>query len=98
MMDDDGNAPDGAGLIELREQLASARAEVDRLQSETANAVAEAAFLRDDVRSSQDAAATAAAEATTLREELEVATHRAQTAAERYRDLVVQTQPALPAE
>lgn len=97
-MDDDGKAPDGAELAALHEQLAGARAEVERLQRDAANAVAEAAFLRDDVRASHDAVAAATAEAATLREQIDAATQRAQEAAERYRDLVVRTEPALPAD
>ena len=97
-MDDDGKAPDGEDLAALQEQLADARAEVERLQRDAANAVAEAAFLRDDVRASHDAVAAATAEAATLREQIDAATQRAQAAAERYRDLVVRTEPALPAD
>ena len=97
-MDDDGKAPDGEELAALHEQLADARAEVERLQRDAANAVAEAALLRDDVRASHEAVAAATAETATLREQIDTATSRAQTAAERYRDLVVRTEPALPAD
>ena len=97
-MDDDRNVPNGEELTALREQIADARAEVERLQREAANAVAEAAYLRDDVRASHDAVATATAEAATLREQIDAATQRAQATAERYRDLVVRTEPALPAD
>lgn len=97
-MDDAGKVPDGEELATLREQLADARAEVERLQRDVANAVAEAAYLRDDVRASHDETATAVAEAATLREQIAAATQRAQAAAERYRDLVVRTEPALPAD
>ncbi len=97
-MDDAQNVPDGEELTALQEQLADARAEVERLQRDAANAVAEAAYLRDDVRASHDAVATATAEAATLREQIEAATQRARATAERYRDLVVRTEPALPAD
>ena len=97
-MDDDGKAPNGEELAALHEQLADARAAVERLQRDAANAVAEAAFLRDDVRVSHEAVAAATADATTLREQIDAATQSAQTAAERYRDLVVRTEPALPAD
>ncbi len=97
-MDDALSVPEGEELAVLQEQLADARAEVERLQRDAANAVAEAAFLRDDVRTSHDAAAAAAADAASLREQVDAATQRAQTAAERYRDLVVRTEPALPAD
>ena len=104
-MDDAGKAPDGEELAALQEQLAGARAEVERLQREAANAEAraqhaagEADGLRVELQSSNDAVTAAAAEATSLREQIDAATQRALTAAERYRDLVVRTEPALPAD
>jgi hypothetical protein len=105
MMDTAGRPPDGEDLAALQEQLAGARAEVERLQVEAADAnaraqhaVAEADALREDVRASTEAATVAAAEGTALREQLAEATQRARASAERYRDLVVRTEPALPAE
>ena len=95
---DPGTRPDGEELAAMQEQLAEARAEVERLQREAANAVAEAAFLRDDVRMSNEAVAAANAEAESLREQLDGASQRAMAAAERYRDLVVRTEPMLPAD
>ena len=97
-MDDSGKVPEGEELAALQDELAGARAEVERLQRDAANAVAEAAFLREDVRASHEAAATAAAETETLREQLDGATQRAQATAERYRDLIVRSEPALPAD
>ncbi len=97
-MDDVGKIPDEEELAALHDELTNARAEVERLQRDAANAVAEAAFLRDDVRASHEAAAVAAAETATLREQLDATARHAQTAAERYRDLVVRTEPALPAD
>ena len=97
-MDDAGMVPDGEELAALRDQLASARSDVERLERDAANAVAEAAFLRDDLRAAHEAAATAAAEAETLREQVAAAAQQAQAAAERYRDLIVRTEPALPAD
>ena len=92
-------------FVALQEQLADARSEVERLQSEAADAearaqhaVAEAAGLRDEVRSSAEAASSAASDAATLREQLATAEQRMRASAERYRDLVVRTEPALPAE
>lgn len=95
---DPGIRPDGEELAAMQEQLAEARAEVERLQREAANAVAEAAFLRDDVRMSNEAVATANAEAESLREQAAAASQRAMAAAGRYRDLVVRTEPLLPAD
>ena len=104
-MDDAGKVPDGEELAALQEQLAGARAEVERLQREAVNtearaprAVGEADGLRAELQSSNDAVTAAAAEAAALREQIDAATQRAQAAAERYRDLVVRTEPALPAD
>jgi hypothetical protein len=98
MMDGTGKPPGGEELAALHEQLADARADVERLQRDAANASAEAASLRDGMRASDAAAAIAATEAATLRQDLDSATQRLRTAAERYRGLVVRTDPALPAE
>ncbi len=104
-MVDAGTSPAGEELSALQEQLADARAEVERLQADAANAEARAVQsifdadgLREDLRVSHDASGAAAAEATSLRDQLDAATQRAHDAAERYRDLVVKTEPALPAE
>jgi chromosome segregation ATPase len=100
-----GKPPDGEELAALQEQLADARAEVERLQRDAANAearaqhaVAESVGLRGELSASQEAIAATSADAATLREQIEEAAQRAQSAAERYRDLVVRTEPALPAE
>ena len=104
-MDTAGRPPDGEDLAALQEQLAGARTEVERLQLEATDAdararqaLAEADGLREDVRASAETAAAAAADATALREQIAEATQQARTAAERYRELVVRTEPALPAE
>ena len=97
-MDDTGTIPDGEELEALREQLASARSDVERLERDAANASAEAAFLRDEAQASREAAAAAAANTESLQAQLDGAAQREQTAAERYRDLVVRTEPALPAD
>lgn len=100
-----GKPPDGEELAALQELLADTRVEVERLQRDAANAearaqhaVAESVGLRGELAASQEAIAATAADATALREQLEEASGRARTAAERYRDLVVRTEPALPAE
>jgi chromosome segregation ATPase len=105
MMDETGKPPDGEELAALQEQLADARAEVERLQLDAANAearaqhaVAETAALRDDLHAAHAAGTAAAAEASSLRTQFEEATQRARAGAERYRDLVVRTEPALPAD
>jgi chromosome segregation ATPase len=100
-----GRDPEGEELAALHEQLADARAEVERLQHEAASATAraqtaivEAATLRSDLQAEQEAAAAAASGADALRTQLEEASQRERAAAERYRDLLVRTEPALPAE
>jgi hypothetical protein len=54
--------------------------------------------LRGDLAASREAIDATAADAALLREQLDAATQREHAAAERYRDLVVRTEPALPAE
>ena len=100
-----GKPPDGEELAALQEQLAGARAELERLQAEAANAEARAQHaavetigLRDELQAAHDAAASATSGAETLRSQLEDASQRERAAAERYRDLVVRTEPALTAE
>jgi len=100
-----GRPPDGEELAALQDQLADARAEVERLQADAANAtasaqqaLAEAAGLRGELDAHREAVAATAADATALRAQLEEAAERQRAAAERYRDLVVRTEPALPAD
>ncbi len=100
-----GEPRDSEDMAALQEQLADARAQVERLQRDTANAearaqhaVAESVGLRGELSASQEAMTATAADASALREQLEAAGQRVQAAAERYRDLVVRTEPALPAE
>jgi chromosome segregation ATPase len=92
-------------MAALQEQLADARSDVERLQREAANATArarsaleEAASLRGEVQVSDEARASVVAEVASLREQLDAAAGQARTAAERYRDLVVRTEPSLPDE
>jgi chromosome segregation ATPase len=98
-------APGGEDLAVLQGELVVARAQVERLQSEAADAqsraqqaIAESTELREQVQTSTAAAAEAARDATSLREQLASAEQRLRGSAERYRDLVVRTEPALPAE
>lgn len=101
MMTDTGPPLAGEGpptreeLMNLQEQLADARSEVERLQGEAASASAQAAQLRGDIAAIRTATE---AEAATNREYLDAAEARLRTAAERYRDLVVRTEPELPPE
>lgn len=104
-MGDPGKIPDGEELAALQEELAEARTEVERLRRDATNAearaqhaVGEADNLRAELQSSNDAVTANAAEVTSLHEQIDAAAQRAQTAAKRYRDLVVRTEPALPAD
>lgn len=104
-MEEPGMPPDGEDLATLRDQLAHARSEVERLrhdataaQSRADHAAAEAAVLRGELQSSDERLAAAETDATDLRTQLSDAADRVRAAAERYRDLVVKTEPALPAE
>jgi chromosome segregation ATPase len=104
MMTDTGPPP-GEELAALQEQLAEARADVERLEATATDADAramvaefEAAALRGELTAAQEATTTAAAEAESARAYVEAAEARLRTAAEKYRDLVVRTEPALPAE
>jgi chromosome segregation ATPase len=100
-----GTGPGEDELAALHEELADVRSQVERLQLEAADAEAraqratgEAEGLRAEVRTSAEAASEAAGAAASLREQLSAAEERMRASAERYRDLVVQTEPALPAE
>ena len=102
---DPGDIPANDDLAALHEQLDEAREEVERLRHEAATAsaraqtaIVEAASLRSDLAASAGAAEAATTEAGELRLRLEGAQAREREAAERYRDLVVKTEPALPAE
>lgn len=104
-MEGTGKPPDGEELATLQGQLADARSEVERLQLEAADAEArarqaldDAASLRDELRTSHDGTTAASAEAASLRDQLAAAVRRSTETAERYRDLVARTEPALPAD
>src|SRR5690349_5780693 len=71
-------------LAELNEQLAAARADIERLQNEAADA--------------QARAAAAAEETQTLRAQLSETSELRRDDASRYRDLVLSSDPSLPAE
>ncbi len=86
-------------LAALNEQLAGARAEIERLQANAAASAADAeagsAALRERLE-----ATTAAAEqeAAGLRAQIEESAQRESIALARYRELVVRGEPAVPAE
>lgn len=108
-MEKPGTSADGAGETKdigaLEEQLADAQAEVERLQRSAANAnaradhaIAEATMLRGDVLTATEASAAVAADAAQVRNEIETANEQSRAAAHRYRDLVLRTEPSLPAD
>ena len=103
-MDGHESRPDAEEMAALQEQIDDARSEIERLQQSAANdgaraehAIAEAAVLREDMRTATAAHESATAEAEMLRGELETTAERSRVAAQRYRDLIVRTEPALPA-
>ena len=104
-MTNTGRPPQAEELTALHEQLAESRAEVERLQSDTADAearaataAAETAEVRNELLSIQEFRTTAEAEAQSARAYLEAAEARLRSAAEKYRDLVVRTEPEIPQE
>jgi hypothetical protein len=82
MEEEDVAMPDEVQLQELRDELAAAHTEAARLATELAAAT--------------DAAAAFEADTASMGAMLEDAAERERAAAERYRDLVVRSEPALP--
>ncbi|MBF6599523.1 MAG: hypothetical protein IVW36_03310 [Dehalococcoidia bacterium] len=70
------------------------QAEFARAEARAAEAYAESATLREELRAAQDASTEAAA----LRDELAAAGERERAAAVRYRELVLREEPSLPPE
>lgn len=104
-MEEPGKPPDGEDLAALQHQLAEAYQRVEQLRRDATDAqaraeaaVAEAAVVRGELLTSDERASAAASEAESLRGQLAEASERVRAAAERYRDLVVRTEPQLPAE
>ncbi len=96
-------------LLVLEEQMASAQADVERLQTRLAEAEslvetrdAELAQLRHQLETSRNelsqTAASAAAEAETLRTAAAAAEERNREATQRYREVALAREPELPAE
>ncbi len=104
-MTETGSPPTAEELAALQEQLASTRAEVERLQHAAADAdarattaVTEAAGLRGQLDQAQEAQGAAESETHSAKAYLQAAEERLRAAATKYRDLVVRTEPELPAE
>ncbi len=84
---DAANADDGSELERMR-------AAVTRAEARAAEAYAESAALREELRVSAGEASAADA----LRDEVEAAAQRERDAAARYRELALRNEPSLPAE
>src|SRR3990172_2361238 len=105
MMTESGSPPTAEELAGLQEQLAESRAEVERLQRDatdaearTTAAVAEAAGLRNQLEAAQTSQGSAEVDAQSAREYVQAAEERLRAAAAKYRELVVRTEPELPAD
>jgi chromosome segregation ATPase len=105
MMTKTGSPPSGEELAALQEQLAESRAEVERLQAgaadaeaRAATAIGEAGSLREQLDRSQESRESAESDAQSARAYLDAAEARLRAAAGKFRDLVVRTEPELPAE
>jgi chromosome segregation ATPase len=98
-MADDHEIVGGSGEAKrLREELQAARAEVTRLESDAANAVANSESLRAALADAQARIDSAALDAEEMRGQVTASCERERHAAARYRELVLRAEPALPAE
>jgi len=99
-------APAGVNEIsQIQEELDAARAEIERLEREAANAAArageaeaEAASLRSQLSAANDEATALAAESEGLRAQLAEASERDRASAAAYRELLLRHEPSLPAD
>jgi hypothetical protein len=87
---DERGEEDGA----LRDELAEARAEVERLEAFAADAEARAQRAADEIAALREASDEAAG----LREQVDAASARERDAVARYRELLLRTEPDVPAE
>ncbi len=92
-------------LTALEEELAAARAELERLQMTAADRDARASYLEAELAQAREERASAQNEATSREDELAAARrqHEAlrgqvQSSAQRYRELALQHSPELPAD
>jgi chromosome segregation ATPase len=82
----------------LREELDAARAQIDRLERDAANAAARADAAAADADMLRDQVRRSAEEADGLRTQVEAASAQMREATGRYRDLAVRSEPGLPSE
>lgn len=92
-------------MTALREELAEARAEAERLQNETADGEAraaqtesEVAELREQLAQVETGAGTRERDMAALSERAETLEAQVQSAAQRYRELALERSPELPEE
>jgi hypothetical protein len=97
MAEDAGPAGDN-DTAELLARLEAARADIERLETEAANASGEAASLRTALDDANARIGLAALDADRLRGQIEEASQREQQAAARYRELMLRAEPALPSD
>jgi hypothetical protein len=90
-VDNDEREDDAAAL---RDELAEARAEVGRLEAFAADAEARAQRAADEIAALREASDEAAG----LREQLDGAAARERDVVARYRELVLRTEPDIPAD
>jgi uncharacterized protein (DUF3084 family) len=91
MMTETGNPPTAEELQALRDQLTLALAELEQVRTETE-------ALRNEAAAAAVSRSASDAEAQAAREYAAAAETRLRAAAEKYRDLVVRTDPELPEE
>ena len=95
-MTETGNSPTTEETSALRERLAQAHTELNELRAEAREATDTADRLRGELERSAEASAASGNEADAARAYAAAAEARLRAAAERYRDLVVRTEPELP--
>ncbi|MHB8515129.1 MAG: hypothetical protein ACYDCT_07035 [Dehalococcoidia bacterium] len=95
--EDDG-ADIGARLAAARTEIARLQGEASQAAARAAEAYAEGEALREQLRAASDAGAGASAAAERLRDELAATAERERASAARYREVVVRSEPMVPAE
>jgi hypothetical protein len=98
MMVDDAGTPGEDALARLSEELESARADIERLEREAANAEARAQQSAADANDVRDELRRVAEAAQATRSELDASHEQLAGVTQRYRELAVRAEPDLPAE
>ena len=97
-MTDDARQTGADDVAQLREELEAARAQVAQLEQQAANAVAESESLRERLAAAELESDGLASETESLRARIDEATARERDATAKFRDLLVRSEPALPAD